>query len=46
MKDLTRAREESSKGREDGQELKYDDVSDINYAVMDRLGPDVIEQEG
>lgn len=46
MKDVTRATDRTSQEDEDKREIRYEDVGDINYAVMDRLGPDVVEQEG
>lgn len=49
MKDLSRSSGRLvTSGVEDEKEtvIKVDDIADINYAVMDRLGPDVVEQEG
>lgn len=46
MKDVTKAKAQMSEEDGDNKEVRYEDVGDINYAVMDRLGPDVVEQEG
>lgn len=55
MKDLTKARSRNTSGKgyswKEGGEgdevmLRLNDTSQINYAVMDRLGPDIAEQEG
>jgi hypothetical protein len=55
MKDVTKAKVVSKGGNvmprleeneTDKAVLRINDASEINYAVMDRLGPDLTDQEG